>query len=246
MMIVTYTDFGVEGPYLGQMRAAVHTVWPAATVVDLMSDVPAFDIKAASFLLPAVMESIAPPCVCVGVVDPGVGGHRRPVALLADDKWYVGPDNGLFSVVAARAERVQWYEITWRPSRLSSSFHGRDLFAPVAARIGMGADPKTWGAEIADNQGVVFDTSAELAEVIYIDGYGNCMTGIRAETLSDEDVLSVAGQSLTRARTFSDVSPGCCFCYENALGLMEIASNMDNVAVSLGLCVGSQVSVRNL
>lgn len=245
-MIVTFTDFGVEGPYLGQMRAAVHAVWPEATVVDLMSDVPAFDIKAAAFLLPAVIKSIAAPCVCLGVVDPGVGSDRRPIALQADDRWYVGPDNGLFSVVAARAERVAWYEITWRPVRLSASFHGRDLFAPVAAMIAMGAAPEKWGARIPGDHAVMLDAADELAEVIYIDGYGNCMTGIRASSVSEDAVMSVSGQSLTRARTFSDVSPGSCFCYENALGLMELALNGGSAAVSLGLKVGSQVSVRNL
>lgn len=245
-MIVTYADFGVQGPYLGQMRAAVHAVWPEATVVDLMSDVPAFDIKAAAHLLPAVIRSIAAPCVCLGVVDPGVGSDRRAVALLADDRWYAGPDNGLFSIVASRAEKKQWYEITWRPTQLSASFHGRDLFAPVAAKIAMGAAPDIWGAKIPADNVVTLGTRDELCEVIYIDGYGNCMTGIRASALSEGQVIDWAGQSLTRARTFSDVSPGSAFCYKNSLGLMEIALRGGNAALSLSLEIGSQVSVRNL
>lgn len=245
-MIFTFTDFGIEGPYLGQMRAAILSVAPEVTVVDLMSNVPAFDIRAAAHLLPAVIAPLPVPSICVAVIDPGVGSERKPLALLADGRWYVGPDNGLLSVAAARAVAATWYEISWRPERLSASFHGRDLFAPVAARIALGEAPETWGAPLDPAETVSLNGPEDLEEVIYIDHYGNCMTGIRASGVEGSTELRVSGRSFPRVRTFSDVPPGTCFCYENAIGLMEIATNGGNAAVRLGLRLGSQVSVRNV
>lgn len=247
-MIVTFTDFGTEGPYLGQMRAAALAVAPGTDVVDLMSDAPVFDIRASAYLLPAAVASIAPPCVCLGVVDPGVGSSRRPVALKADGRWFVGPDNGLFTVVARRASDAAWHEIAWRPESLSKSFHGRDLFAPVAGFIASGDDGPDpgWGRRIAGPSVTGDDWPNDLAEVIYVDRYGNCMTGLRARALPSDAVLDVGGASLPRVGTFSDVSPGESFCYENALGLIEISVNRGSAALELGLETGSQVSVRNL
>lgn len=247
-MIVTFTDFGTEGPYLGQMRAAALAMAPGTDVVDLMSDAPVFDIRASAYLLPAVIEPIAPPCVCLGVVDPGVGGARRPVVLKADGRWFVGPDNGLFAIVARRAREVDWYEIAWRPQRLSASFHGRDLFAPVAGMIAAGDDGAMpgWGRRMTRPAVDGSDWPADLSEVVYVDRYGNCMTGIRAGSLETGAELRTGDISLPRVRTFSDVSHGVSFCYENALGLMEISVNQGDAAQRLRLRPGSQVSVRNV
>ena len=254
-MIVTFTDFGVQGPYLGQMRAAVMDVAPSVPVIDLMSDVPAFDVRAAAYLLPAVMAPFAAGTVCLGVVDPGVGSQRRPVVLKADDRWFVGPDNGLFEIVARRAQCASWWEITWRPDVLSSSFHGRDLFAPVAAEIarGLQADgaPVLARCDVLQyKDGMPNDLfeglSDDLPVVIYIDGYGNCMTGLRWEALDENACVRIGDVTVVRAGTFSEVEIGTPFFYKNALGLLEIAVNQGRADTDLDLSVGSQVSVRNL
>lgn len=242
-MIVTFTDFGTQGPYLGQMRAAVLAIAPKATVIDLMSDAPAFDIKASAYLLPAAIRDIAGPFVCLGVVDPGVGSARKPVALHADGNWYVGPDNGLFALVARRASKAIWYEILWRPETVSHSFHGRDLFAPIAAMIETG-DRLSWGAPLENPETDTDEWPDDLAEVICIDGYGNCMTGIRAATVSPTASLQVDGRSLPRVQTFADMPVGAGFCYENALGLIEISVNQGDAALRFGLTLGGQVNVR--
>tara|TARA_R110000787_G_scaffold144231_1_gene257923 strand:+ start:155 stop:937 length:783 start_codon:yes stop_codon:yes gene_type:complete len=254
-MIVTFTDFGVQGPYLGQMRAAIMDVAPRVPVIDLMSDVPAFDVRAAAYLLPAVMAPFAAGTVCLGVVDPGVGSQRRPVVLKADDRWFVGPDNGLFEIVARRAQCASWWDITWRPDILSSSFHGRDLFAPVAAEIARGL--QTDGApalgrcaaiQHADGvpNSLFGDLPDDLPAVIYIDGYGNCMTGLRWDNLDGRACLRIGEFTVMRADTFSDVEIGTPFFYKNALGLLEIAVNQGRADADIDLSVGSQVSVRNL
>ena len=140
-MIVLFTDFGLEGPYIGQMQAVLCRETPRIPVVNLCADVPCHEPRAAAYLLAAYAVEFPEGSVFLGVVDPGVGGERAAVVVRADGRWYVGPDNGLFNVVAMRAGAVEWWDITWRPARLSASFHGRDLFAPVAARIARGEPP---------------------------------------------------------------------------------------------------------
>jgi len=134
-MIVLFTDFGVEGPYIGQMKAVLAREAPSEVVIDLFANAPSFDAQSAAYLLAAYSAEFSVGTVFLAVVDPGVGSERRAAAVLVDGRWFVGPDNGLFNVVAMRARDVQWWDLTWRPEHLSASFHGRDLFAPVAARL---------------------------------------------------------------------------------------------------------------
>ena len=239
-MIVLFTDFGVQGPYVGQMKAVLANVAPAAPVVDLMHDAPVFQHKAAAYLLAALVAPLPEDAVVLGVVDPGVGHRdRRPVAVRAGGRWFVGPDNGLFAVAARQAGASEWWEISWRPARLSNTFHGRDLFAPVAARIASGEAPP--GRRFEADAAVGMDWLADLGEVVYVDRYGNAMTGIRASTLPTGAVLKVADVSVRQARTFSDVGTGEAIWYENSSGLVEVAMNQANAARVMGLRIGTPV-----
>jgi S-adenosylmethionine hydrolase len=238
-MIVLFTDFGPRGPYVGQMRAVLCREAPGVPVIDLFADAPAFDPKASAYLLAAYAAEFPAGNVFLCVVDPGVGGDRAPLIVKADGRWYVGPDNGLFAIAARRATEAEAWAITWRPARLSASFHGRDLFAPVAARLALGDPPPGAPRAVpAENW------PDELSEVIYIDGYSNAMTGLRAGALPEDAVLSVAGRRLPRARTFSDVAPGVVFWYDNANGLAEISVNRGRAADLLDLKIGSVVEVE--
>ncbi|HEX7043606.1 MAG TPA: SAM-dependent chlorinase/fluorinase [Burkholderiales bacterium] len=239
-MIVLYTDFGVTDPYVGQMRAVLAREAPGVPVIDLLHAVPDFDIRAGAYLLAALAAQFAPGTVFVGVVDPGVGGARRPIMLRADGRWYVGPDNGLFHVVARRARAAEWSSIDWRPARLSASFHGRDLFAPAAARLARGEPvPAT-----ACDPGVPeVDWPEDLPAIIYIDHYGNAMTGLRAAGVDRDAVLAVAGRQLQHAPVFSAVTPGMPFWYENSIGLIEVAENRGSAAATLGLRLGDPVEL---
>ena len=239
-MIAIFTDFGAEGPYVGQMKAAIAAVAPAVPVVDLMHDAPAFRNKAAAYLLAALAPSLPEGAVVLGVVDPGVGRvDRRAVVMRAGDRWFVGPDNGLFAVAARHAGASEWWEIAWRPERLSSTFHGRDLFAPVAARIAVGEAPP--GPRFDAAEAVGMDWLADLGEIVYLDRYGNAMTGIRAATLPVDSRLEIGGVGIRRARTFSDVAPGEAIWYENSCGLVEVAMNRADAAATMGLRVGAHV-----
>ena len=235
-MIALFTDFGLRGPYVGQMKAALLREAPGVPLVDLMHDAPAFDPRASAYLLAALVDEFPAGTVFAGVVDPGVGSAaRRPVMLRAGGRWFVGPDNGLFAIVARRAGDGEWREILWRPERLSASFHGRDLFAPVAARLARGEAVEE-GAVAAP---VGADWSDDLPEVIYVDDFGNAVTGLRASVVDSRAGLVIDGRRLPRARTFADVPVGQAFCYENSSGLLEIAVNQGSAAETLGLRVGA-------
>ena len=123
------------------------------------------------------------------MVDPGIGTDRDAVILQADNKWYVGPDNGLLSVVAARATKTRTRRIVWRPPNLSSSFHGRDLFAPVAAWIARGDLPIDAIEEVVELQ--VRLGPDDISEVIYTDHYGNALTGLRAHNVPRSAAIAV-------------------------------------------------------
>ena len=241
-MIVLFTDFGLTGPYAGQVKAVLHQVAPQVPVVDLFADAPSRDPRASAYLLAAYAPWFPAGTVFLAVVDPGVGGKRPPVALEADGRWFVGPGNGLLEIVHRRADRSRLLEIAWRPPDLSVSFHGRDLFAPVAASLARGqpieAEPRP------DGFGRWPDWPDDLAEIVYIDHYGNAMTGLRADRLPADARLLAAEQRIPPARTFSAVAPASCFWYRNANGLAEIAVNMGRADRGLGLAVGMPVSVE--
>lgn len=239
-MIFLYTDFGLEGPYVGQMRAAIARCVPGTPVVDLCHDLAPFDARAAAYLLAALAPELPRECAVAGVVDPGVGTEREALVLEADGRYYVGPDNGLFAIVARRAAQRQWRRLAWRPEGMSNSFHGRDLFAPAAARLLAGMAPET--APLSGNP-VGADWPDTLAAIIYIDHYGNAMTGVPARDLPRAASVTVAGRRLQYARTFGAVAPGEAFWYENSNGLVEIAVNQGHADRSLALEVGTVVEV---
>ena len=237
-MIATFTDFSNQGPYLGQVKAVLQELVPNIPVVDVFPDLPACDVKAAAYLLPAYSQYLMGGSVCLCVVDPGVGTGRRAVALHIDERWYVGPDNGLFTMLVRRAKKIRAYEITWRPDRLSNSFHGRDLFAPVCGKLSRGHRTEDWANELSPDSLVTPAWPEDLLEVVYIDSYGNAVTGMRAAVISEGMRLEVAGQQCVYQRVFAEGHNGVAFWYENANGLVEIAVSGGSAQDSLGIEIG--------
>ncbi|MBC8239401.1 MAG: SAM-dependent chlorinase/fluorinase [Alphaproteobacteria bacterium] len=239
-MFVLFTDFGPAGPYLGQMKSALATAAPDIPVIDLLSDAPAFAPQPCAYLLAALVSDFPAGAIFLGIIDPGVGSTRAPIVLKADDQWFVGPANGLFEIVGRRATDYQAWRITYEPKHQSASFHGRDLFAPVAAMIAKKMPVP--GDRLSSDHMRQTDWPDDLPEIVYIDHFGNAMTGMRAATLPENAVLEAAGQHISRARVFSDVETGSMFWYENANGLAEIAVNQGR-ADERGLKVGIPVSL---
>jgi hypothetical protein len=239
-MIVLCTDFGLAGPYIGQVKAVLARQAPGVPVVDLFADLPAFDPRRSAYLLAAYADWFQAGDIILAVVDPGVGGPRGALVIDADGRQLVGPDNGLFELVLRRARRAECWAISWRPAALSATFHGRDLFAPVAARLALGEAPP--GTPSAPTRRP--DWPDDLAEIVYVDHYGNAMTGWRADRLPADAVLEAGGRRIGRARTFADVPAGHALWYENANGLAEIGVNGGSAAAQLGLRPGSPVVVQ--
>jgi len=213
---------------------------PLVPIIDALHDAPDFTVEPAAHLLAALAGEYPEKSVFLAVVDPGVGGRRDAIVVRADGRTFVGPDNGLLSIVWQRARRRRCFRIAWRPARLSPSFHGRDLFAPVAAGLARGRVPRGWLAAKA-RPGVLLD-ARDLPRIIYVDHYGNAVTGVRAARISASDELRLGKQVVPYARTFEQA--GGFFWYANSIGLVEVAANKRSAARSLRLRVGSPVSVK--
>jgi S-adenosyl-L-methionine hydrolase (adenosine-forming) len=240
-MIVLCTDFGLAGPYTGQVIAVLQQTAPGTPVIQLFADLPSCQPKPAAYLLAAYGAWFPAGTVLLCVVDPGVGGSRRALIAEADGRFYVGPDNGLFEIVWRRAAQPSLWEITWRPAALSATFHGRDLFAPIAARLACGEPPAGFACPVAAVQ--LPDWPDDLAEIVYIDHFGNAITGLRGECMSAQVRLQAGGHVLAPAATFSAVPPGTAFWYVNSNGLVEIAVNGGRADQALGLALGTPLAI---
>ncbi len=240
-MVVLFTDFGLEGPYSGQVEAVLLLQAPGVPIIRLFSDLPSHDIQAAAYLLPAYAAGFPPGTVFLCVVDPGVGGDRPGVVLEADGRWYVGADEGLFELLARRARTLTYWRLP--PARgVSSSFHGRDVFAPVAARLARDGVPG--GGAVVAQRSPRSGWPDELFQVVYIDHFGNAISGVRATALPADALLEINGHVLRAARTFSDVPGGEAFWYPNSSGLVEIAVNRGRASEVLGARTGLPITLH--
>lgn len=240
-MIYLFTDFGAHDLYVGQLKAVLQRLAPGIPQIDLLHDARPYDVLSAAHLLAVLRGQMQEGDVMLAVVDPGVGGARRPVALQVDGCWCVGPDNGLLSVLAQRAVECSVQEILWRPLQSSVSFHGRDLFAPIVAGLATGKLEEKALRPVGRLE-VEID-AGDLPQLIYADHYGNLMTGLRGGTLSDTARLRLQGHEISHAPVFSSVPVGHACWYVNSLGLVEIAVNQGNAAQQLGAQVGAALEV---
>ena len=240
-MIALFTDYGLQGPYLGQVEAVLHKLLPTEKVINLLADAPRNNPKASAYLLAAFSRALTTDAETIffSVIDPGVGSFQDPpVIIKADGQWYLGPDNGLFDIVYRRSSGVECWRLDWRPETLSASFHGRDLYAPAVAMIRKNENPGDiipW----KDRHGWPDD----LNEIVYVDHFGNCMTGIRSEFQSDIGVIKINGITIPFADTFSSVPHGTAFWHGNSQGLIEIALNGGNAAKQLNLEIGTELLI---
>ena len=242
-MLYLFTDFGLQGPYVGQMKSKVAEVTHNSNIIDLMHDVPQYNVKAGAYLLSAVAGHLPPDCVVAAIVDPKVGSAQKGLVLRADYRWFIGPDNGLFDIVAKHANSCHWYEIIYEPEDVSASFHGRDIFVPVAAKL-LSEDSHDSFLKPIEKPAVQCFEKCDVNEVIYIDNFGSLMTGLRAETLGESLSICFAKQELPRANTFSEIQKGDAFFYENSQGLIEIAVNSGSAQEKFSAKVGDPIIIN--
>ncbi len=256
------SDYGYADEYVGVIHAVVHRICPQARVIDLGHGVPRHDVVAGALMLARALP-FAAPGVHVAVVDPGVGGDRRAVALrTGDGRLLVGPDNGLLAAAAdALGGVTEGFEISespWRLQPVSTTFHGRDIFAPVAARLACGAAPAEAGTRLEPATLCPLELppvslgpdGAAVLSVLARDVYGNLALapgGLGAARLLPGDevkVLTAAGcWSAACARTFGDVAPGELLLYEDAGGMLALAVNGGDAAAQVGAGAGDELRI---
>jgi hypothetical protein len=249
--IVTLTsDFGLSDAYVAAMKLAILHRLPEATLIDVTHLVPPQDILAGSIALERAVAASDSGTVHVGVVDPGVGGHRRIIVVQICGQYAVCPDNGLITWPWRRLKKARAFELTWRPDRLSRTFHGRDLIAPAAAMLAAGRSLHEIARPIDDPILLNIRPTrrpARVGRIIHIDHFGNATTNIPRDTLPPAAAISVAGTNLGRVkRTYADVAPGKPLALVGSADLLEIAVRDGSAAKVLSLRVGNQVKTCRL
>jgi S-adenosyl-L-methionine hydrolase (adenosine-forming) len=238
-LVTLTTDFGTADGYVGAMKGVLHRVAPGVVVVDITHAIARHDIAAGAHALATAAPWYPPGTVHVAVVDPGVGGARRGVVVVAGEQIFVGPDNGLFALLAPSAA----YEIAaadFRAERVSSTFHGRDVFAVAAARLASGAAPAQAGPAVT-LEGRLPGGSGP--RVVHVDAFGNLVTDVAGEAARGRRVR-VAGRDVgPLRRTFEDVAAGELVAYVGSGGTVEIAVREGSAAEVLGAGRGAPVEL---
>ena len=252
------TDFGVTDPYVGQVKAVLARKAPACPVVDISHRVQPFNVAQAGFFLAASYMHFPRDAVIMAVVDPGVGTDRRIVGLSIGGKFLLAPDNGLLALALGNAwtEDVRAFDLSVAVearSKVARTFHGRDVFAPLAAWIALGGDPVSLGTEL-DPADLVAPGWARpsvgqgraVGHVLHIDRFGNCVLSLEAGTLPAAgrvDLVSPAHGELAFTATYADMPDGKPGLLEGSQGFMEIAVNQRSAARQLGLSMGDRVEL---
>jgi S-adenosylmethionine hydrolase len=261
-VITLLTDFGTADYFVAAVKGVILTINPEASLVDITHEIPPQDIEAAAFTLLTCYRDFPAGAIHLCVVDPGVGSARRAVVARAASQFFVGPDNGLFSYVYDRESRVadrepsyEVFHVTaaeyFRPSP-SPTFHGRDVFAPVAAALSNGTQPEALGRPIADPVRLaplapVKDDSGKLhGRIIHIDRFGNCITNFTRSGLAGKDAtkLSVNGKIIETFRQFFTDEGGSedeIFAIWGSAGFLELAVNRNSAANLLQIKRGDAI-----
>ena len=255
-VITLTTDFGVQDHYVGAMKAVLLSISEKARLVDISHQIPPQDIMAGAWVVRNSAMLFPPNTVHLVVVDPGVGTNRKPIAIRIKDQYLVGPDNGIFSLITDQYD-YKGVELTnpdfWRADQ-SSTFHGRDIFAPVAAHLSNGVkmselgqpieklETYRWAVPISDRDGV-------QGWVVHIDHFGNLISNIPESMIRDAvgggDLKIYVGNTIfdTVVNTFGDVPDGEPAAYIGSSGVLEIAINKGDAREMLGVEKGAQISI---
>jgi S-adenosylmethionine hydrolase len=256
--IITLTsDFGSRSPFVAAMKGVLLCINPDARVVDLSHDIPPYDVRHAAFFLADSLPYFPPNTLHVVVVDPGVGGGREVLFVAVAGQRLLVPDNGCWTLLAeGHAQPLRVIRVReprfWRPI-VSPTFHGRDIFAPVAAYLSLGVNPAELGPVTAEWQHLDWPAPHRRAdgltgEVIFVDHFGNLITNVSGAALA-----GAAGQSSIlledhvvprRVRTYADASPGDLVALISSNGLLEIAEVQGNAARRLGAGIGSRIHIE--
>jgi S-adenosyl-L-methionine hydrolase (adenosine-forming) len=260
-MITLTTDFGLTEHYVGAMKGVIYSINPTVQLVDVTNAVQSFDVLDGAIAISQAYSYFPKDTVHVVVVDPGVGGPRRPIIATAGQYVFVAPDNGVLSLVYEREERVSVRHITsehYFHQPVSNTFHGRDVFAPVAAYLSKGVDASKFGEEVTDYVRFAAPKPKAIAEkqwkgiVLKTDKFGNLVTNITAKDIpqifdgsSNGFKISVGKAEVTKlCSSYSQGAQGELFAIVGSTGFLEISANKAAASRVAGADKGSEVTVN--
>lgn len=251
--ITLITDFGHRSPYTGIMKGVISAINPDARIIDISHEVSPHDIREGAFILLTSYSYFRPGTIYIVVIDPGVGGRRRGVVFSAGDYYFVGPDNGVMSWGAKDSGEVSAFELNiesrYFPEKVSSTFHGRDIFARASGHLSSGVPIKDMGDEIDDPVILPFPDTRRIGdeitgEIIYIDDFGNLITNISTGELCGIKEINVRGVKIGGlSKTYGDVDMGELLSLISSSDFLEIAVNQGSAREMTGAWVGDEVRV---
>ena len=255
-LITLTTDFGLSDHFVGAMKGVILRIAPRVRIVEITHEITPFEIPEAAFAVAQVYRFFPPKTVHVVVVDPGVGTARRPILAEAAGQYFIGPDNGVFSMIYSR-EKHKVREITaeryfFRP--VSRTFHGRDIFAPVAAHLARDGGPARFGRLIQDYLKSSFDKAVRTGKrmwtgnILKIDRFGNLITNFPFEDFAAIEhrpfEMTIGPRRITQfVRTYAEAEPGELVLVEGSSGYLEVAVNQGSAAKIVGCAVGTQAEL---
>lgn len=255
-VITLLTDFGMRDTYVGIMKGVILRINPYVHIIDITHEIPPHTVEAANFNLMTAYRYFPPDTIHVAIVDPGVGSKRRALAIESTHGIFIGPDNGIFTGVLTREHCIVTVELNnpsyWLTEKPSTTFHGRDIFAPVAAHLAGGVPLRNMGTEINPDsliylKQVVYKANASsiIGTVQYIDRFGNLITNIPAEAVRNKQWnITVGGITINAYRTYSDTKQGNLLALEGSHGFLEIAVHSGSAESVLGVGYGAPVQVN--
>ena len=257
-IVTLTTDFGLKDPYAAEMKAAILSILPTAVIVDITHDIDKFNIPMGAYALASAAPYFPKGTVHVAVVDPGVGTKRRSILVQTTQSFFVGPDNGLLILAAENQGITSIHELA-NPRlmlpKVSSTFHGRDIFAPAAAHLLRGVKPAEFGPEIRQAKKPEFTKVTRkngrlIGEVLHIDGFGNIITNIKEKEVTQNQVegvvsveLAICKLKIKFCKAYGETKPHEPLALIGSHGFLEISLNQGNAAKKYQIKAGDNVTI---
>jgi S-adenosylmethionine hydrolase len=256
-MITLTSDFGLKDPYVAEMKGVILTINPQATIIDVTHGIEKFDIRVGAFVLASVTPYFPKDTIHLAVIDPDVGTERRAILIQTKQGFFIGPDNGVLMLAAQNQSIEYLYEISnpkFMLPKISSTFHGRDVFAPAAAHLDRGVKPSEFGPEITEAATIKFPSverrnSSLIGEVWHIDDFGNIITNISQKDLPQNQVVNIkligVLQNISFGKTYSQAKPHEPLALIGSHGFLEIALNQGNAAEKFNAKPGDKIELSH-
>jgi S-adenosylmethionine hydrolase len=247
-LITLTTDFGEDSPYVAAVKGVILSLNPCARLLDLSHAIPPQDLRHAAFFLSGAVPYFPVGTMHVVVIDPGVGGRRVMLYVELGGQRLLVPDNGVWTLLGAPERVIQLRSsLYWRP-KVSKTFHGRDVLAPVAGHLSLGLDPTVLGPAAADWVRLPIPVSKHgpnsvFGEVVFVDHFGNLLSNIPAAEIPTGARVTIAGEEVPRVNTYSDAPAGTLIALVSSWGTLEVAVTQGSAAERLNAGVGTRIEV---